>query len=212
MPSQLYCKCGKRIFDILGATAGLILLSPVIAVVAAAIRVNLGSPVIFKHTRPGKQTETFDLYKFRTMTNDYDENGKLLPDGDRITRLGSFLRTTSLDEIPELVNILKGEMSFVGPRPLLSRYLPYYTVEELRRFDIRPGLTGLAQVNGRNAASWDSRLADDIWYVDNVSFSTDLKIMLKTLKLVWKRQGVVVVPGSAMLSLDEERKNVPRET
>lgn len=205
MGSNFYSVIGKRALDITVSASGLLILSPLLAVTAVAVRLKLGKPVIFKHSRPGKGAEHFDLYKFRTMTEARDSDGILLPDENRMTQFGALLRTTSLDELPELINILKGDMSLVGPRPLLTRYLPYYKNQERRRFDVRPGLTGWAQVHGRNSVSWNDRLSLDAWYARNVSFFLDLRILLKTLQMVVKRQGVAVVPTTEMLSLDVER-------
>lgn len=205
MGTNFYSTFGKRTLDITVSASGLLLLSPVLVATALAVRYNLGKPVIFRHSRPGNRTEQFNLYKFRTMTDERDSDGELLSDGERMTRLGAFLRTTSLDELPELINIIKGDMSLVGPRPLLTRYLPYYTNRERRRFDVRPGLTGWAQVHGRNSVGWNDRLSQDAWYAENVSFSLDIRILLKTMQIVFKRQGVAVVPNLEMQSLDVER-------
>lgn len=162
-------------------------LSPVLLAVALAVRVKLGSPVIFKQPRPGKDEKIFTLYKFRTMTDARDENGNLLPDGERLTPLGRFLRSTSMDELPELFNILKGDMSIVGPRPLAVAYLPYYTQDERIRHSVRPGLSGLAQINGRNVITWEERFSYDIQYVNNINFCLDLKIIIKTIVAAFKR-------------------------
>lgn len=205
MTNSFYRKFGKRALDITVSASGLIALSPVLIGTAIAIRVKLGRPVIFKHSRPGHDAAHFDLYKFRTMTNAEDGDGELLPDKDRMTSLGALLRATSLDELPELINVLKGDMSLVGPRPLLTRYLPYYTPEERARFRVRPGLTGLAQVHGRNSVSWNERLSYDAWYAHNVSFLLDVRILLKTVRMVVRRQGVAIVPNVEMESLDIER-------
>ncbi|MDI3331570.1 MAG: sugar transferase [Micrococcus sp.] len=202
---NFYSVLGKRALDVSASVAGLVVLSPVLAATAIAVRVKLGAPVIFRQRRPGKDAQLFDLFKFRTMTDARDGHGDLLSDSERITQFGSFLRSTSLDELPELVNVLRGDMSLVGPRPLLTRYLPHYTTDERKRFGVRPGLTGWAQVHGRNSVSWDERLALDAWYADNVSLSLDVRIILKTLSMVLKRQGVAVVPTSIMRSLDVER-------
>jgi len=172
------------------ALVGLIILSPLLLVIAILVRIKLGSPVIFKQPRPGLNEEIFTLYKFRTMTDERDENGELLPDEVRLTSFGKFLRSTSLDELPELWNILKGDMSFVGPRPLSVKYLPYYTEEERRRHKVRPGLTGLAQINGRNTAIWEKRFAFDVQYVDNISFFADLRILAETVGLVLRREDI----------------------
>lgn len=208
MGANFYRTIGKRAFDIIASATGLVVLSPVLAAAAVAVRLHIGKPVIFTHSRPGRGTEHFDLYKFRTMTDAKDNRGNLLPDKDRITEFGAILRKSSLDELPELINVLKGDLSLVGPRPLLTRYLPYYTERERRRFDIKPGLTGWAQIHGRNSVSWDERLSYDVWYADNVSFSLDLRILFKTLQMVFRRQGVEIVPNTAMKSLDEERAEI----
>lgn len=180
----------KRIFDILVAAISLLLLSPVILILAWLVRRSLGSPVFFRQTRPGLRGKSFEMVKFRTMRDAYDEHGKPLPDSERMTSFGRLLRATSLDELPELWNVVKGEMSLVGPRPLLMEYLPLYTVEQARRHSVRPGLTGWAQVNGRNAISWEEKFALDVWYVDNQSFVLDLKILWMTVVRVLKRDGI----------------------
>lgn len=187
---RIYKKYFKRPLDILLSTIAIILLSPVFLIVAILVRIKLGSPVIFKQQRPGLNGKIFTLYKFRTMTDARDENGVLLPDSERLTRFGKFLRSTSLDELPELINILKGDMSIVGPRPLLVEYLPLYNEHQKRRHDVRPGLTGLAQVNGRNAITWEEKFDYDVLYVDSVSFENDLKIILLTIKKVFAREGI----------------------
>ena len=174
----MYKKYVKRLLDILISLFGLIFLSPIILIVTILVRIKLGSPVIFKQDRPGKDGKIFRLYKFRSMSDKKDENGKLLPDSERLTKFGKILRATSLDELPELVNILKGEMSLIGPRPLAVCYLPYYNETERHRHDVRPGLTGLAQINGRNTLNWEERFAYDIKYVNNITFINDLKILL----------------------------------
>ena len=163
---------------------------PLQGLVAALVRTKLGSPVVFRHDRPGLNEECFTLFKFRTMSNELDGDGNLLPDEERLGAFGQFLRSASLDELPELWNVVKGEMSLVGPRPLLTKYLPLYSLEQARRHEVRPGVTGWAQVNGRNSADWDEKLAMDVWYVDNVSFSLDMKILLKTVKAVFGRRGI----------------------
>jgi lipopolysaccharide/colanic/teichoic acid biosynthesis glycosyltransferase len=168
----------------------LVVVSPVLAVVSFAIIVSFGRPVVFTQARPGKDSRIFRLYKFRTMTDARDASGELLPDEVRLTRFGRFLRSTSLDELPELWNVLKGDMSLVGPRPLLVEYLDRYTAEQARRHEVRPGITGLAQVSGRNAISWEERLALDVWYVDNRSLWLDLKILAMTVWKVVRREGV----------------------
>ncbi len=186
----MYQKYFKRPLDFIMALLGLIILSPLLLVIAILVRIKLGSPVIFKQPRPGLNEEIFTLYKFRTMTDERDENGELLPDEVRLTSFGKFLRSTSLDELPELWNILKGDMSFVGPRPLSVKYLPHYTEEERRRHKVRPGLTGLAQINGRNTAIWEKRFAFDVQYVDNISFFADLRILAETVGLVLRREDI----------------------
>lgn len=196
----------KRLFDIVVALSALLVLSPVLLVVAVLVRVKLGSPVLFRQKRPGKNEQTFNMLKFRTMTDERDEQGNLLPDSVRLTPFGSLLRKTSLDELPELLNIFRGNMSLVGPRPLLHEYLPYYTKRERKRHNVRPGLTGLAQVSGRNNLGWDARLAMDVDYVENQSFWLDIKILLKTVAQVLRRQDVLVVPSSKFGKLSEERK------
>lgn len=196
----------KRIFDIIVALIGLLTLAPVMAFLVVLVRINLGSPVFFRQVRPGLNEKPFRMIKFRTMRESYDSSGKLLPDSERLTRFGNFLRSSSLDELPELWNVLKGDMSLVGPRPLLVRYLDYYTDIERIRYQVRPGITGWAQVNGRNESSWDARLAHDVWYVKNQSFLLDLKILVMTALRVVKSDGVVVDPSAQMLDLDEERK------
>ncbi len=193
---KIYADYIKRFLDVFLASMALIVLAPVYLVVAILVRLKLGSPVIFKQERPGEKDvvtgkeKIFCLYKFRSMTDERDENGKLLPDEVRLTKFGKWLRSTSLDELPELVNIIKGDMSIVGPRPLLVSYLPYYTEEERHRHDVRPGVTGLAQVNGRNAISWEKRFEWDVEYVNHVSFLNDIKILLKTVKVVLNRSGI----------------------
>ena len=171
----------KRIFDITASGAALVALSPVLAVTAYKVKKNLGSPVLFKQTRPGLNGEPFEMLKFRSMTDAKDSEGKLFPDSERLTDFGRFLRKSSLDELPELWNIFKGDMSIVGPRPLLMRYLPYYTEEENKRHNVRPGLTGLAQISGRNALTWEEKLALDVKYVEEQSFLNDMRIIFKTI-------------------------------
>ena len=186
----VYEKFLKRTMDFILSLIALIVLSPILIVVAILVRIKHGSPVIFKQKRPGMNEKIFNLYKFRTMTNQKEITGDLLPDYERLTKFGEFLRSTSLDELPSLVNIIKGDMSIVGPRPLLVQYLPLYDQNQKRRHDVRPGLTGLAQVNGRNAISWVDKFKYDIKYVDNVSFLTDLLIIIKTIFRVMKRSGI----------------------
>lgn len=186
----LYEAYVKRLLDLVLSAVALLLLSPVILVVAILVRCNLGAPVIFCQERPGKDEEIFKLYKFRSMTDACDAYGELLPDELRLTRFGRFLRSTSLDELPELWNIFKGDMSIVGPRPLLVKYLPLYNEEQRHRHDVTPGLTGWAQVHGRNLCSWEEKFDYDIWYVDHVSFILDLQIIFLTVKSVLKREGI----------------------
>lgn len=187
----MYRACIKRALDILLSSAALIVLSPLIGVLALLVRIKLGSPVLFRQIRPGKDEKLFCIYKFRTMANQKDDQGELLPDKERTSRFGRALRSTSLDELPELVNILKGDMSLVGPRPLAVEYLPYYTEAERHRHDVRPGLTGLAQINGRNTLQWEQKFAFDVYYVDHLSFPLDLKIMLRTPLKVFRQEDVV---------------------
>ncbi|MGI6381623.1 MAG: sugar transferase [Tissierellaceae bacterium] len=186
----IYRRFFKRPLDITLSLIGLIVLSPVMIIVALLVRIKLGSPVIFKQQRPGLNEKIFIMYKFRTMTDERDENGELLPDGIRLTKFGRFLRSTSLDELPELFNILKGDMSVIGPRPLLVEYLPLYDEYQKRRHEVRPGLSGLAQVSGRNAINWEDKFNLDVEYVDNISFFGDWKIIFLTLKKVFIREGI----------------------
>ncbi|MDX9990512.1 MAG: sugar transferase [Anaerolineales bacterium] len=186
----------KRIFDIACALAGLVLLSGLLLLLAGLVRVFHGAPILFEQTRPGYKGRLFRIYKFRTMNNARAADGSLLPDAERLTPLGRFLRATSLDELPELFNILRGEMSLVGPRPLLVQYLARYSPEQMRRHDVLPGITGWAQVHGRNALSWDEKFALDVWYVDHWSFWLDLKILALTLLKVIQREGISQ-PGHA---------------
>jgi sugar transferase EpsL len=180
----------KRLFDLSAALIGLLLLAPIILILALLIRQKLGDPVFFTQVRPGLHAKPFKMIKFRTMTDARNAYGKLLPDNIRLTPFGKLLRATSLDELPELWNVLKGEMSLVGPRPLLIEYLPLYTPEQARRHQARPGITGWAQVNGRNAISWDEKFKLDVWYIDNQSFWLDIKILLITIKKVFIRDGI----------------------
>ena len=180
----MYKKCIKRCLDFLLSLCGIIVLSPLLIVLAVLVRVKLGSPVLFKQERPGKDEKIFTLCKFRTMTDARDEKGELLPDAVRLTKFGKFLRATSLDELPELFNILKGDMSVIGPRPLLVSYLPYYTERERLRHSVRPGLTGLAQVSGRNFLDWDRRFQKDVEYVEHLTFSMDIKVLWMTVQTV----------------------------
>lgn len=196
----------KRAFDIVLSGLALLALSPVFLIVAMLVRIKLGSPVIFHQERPGYREKIFTLCKFRTMTDARDANGELLPDVERLTAFGSFLRKSSLDELPELWNIFKGDMSIIGPRPLLVGYLPYYTEKERLRHTVRPGLTGLAQVSGRNFIAWDDRLAKDVEYVEHLTFLTDLKILWKTVTVVLKKEDVAVETDSVEGFLWDERE------
>jgi sugar transferase EpsL len=180
----------KRFIDVLVSAVALLLLSPILALTALLIRLKMGSPVLFRQTRPGLHGKPFTFYKFRTMTCDCDENGCFLADECRLTRLGLFLRRTSLDELPQLWNVLKGDMSLVGPRPLLMEYLPRYSPEQMRRHDVKPGITGWAQVNGRNAITWEQKFELDVWYVDNWSLALDIRILFLTVANVLKREGI----------------------
>ena len=180
----------KRLFDFTFSFLALVILSPIIFVTAILVRIFIGSPILFKQQRPGHKGRPFSIYKFRSMTNRFTRDGSLLPDNERLTRFGRLLRSLSLDELPELFNILRGEMSFVGPRPLLMEYLPLYSPEQARRHDVVPGLTGWAQVNGRNAIDWPTRFKMDVWYVDNWSFWLDIKIIFLTVWKVITREGV----------------------
>ena len=195
----------KRLFDITAAITALVALSPVYAITAYKVKKNLGSPVLFRQTRPGLKGKPFEMIKFRTMNDARDDKGELLPDAVRLTDFGKFLRSTSLDELPELWNVIKGDMSIVGPRPLLMRYMPYYKEEERKRFDVRPGITGLAQVNGRNFLSWDERFKLDVDYVNKLSVKEDIRIIFLTLKKVIGRDDISDMSSITMLDLDQER-------
>ena len=186
----MYRKYIKRLLDIAVSLCGIIVLSPVYLILAILVRVKLGTPVIFKQDRPGKGEKIFRLYKFRSMTDEKDESGNLLPDEVRLTPFGKKLRSTSLDELPELFNILKGDMSLIGPRPLLIRYLPRYNEFQRHRHDVRPGLTGLAQINGRNAITWEKKFEYDVEYVNKLSFALDARIFIGTVRAVLKREGI----------------------
>lgn len=186
----MYRKYIKRILDFTLSLIALIVLSPILLITTILVKIKLGSPIIFKQQRPGKNEKIFTLYKFRTMTDKKDEEGNLLPDEQRLTKFGKILRSTSIDELPELINILKGNMAIVGPRPLLVEYLELYNEEQKHRHDVRPGLTGLAQVSGRNAISWEEKFEEDIQYIENISLIEDIKIILKTISKVFKREGI----------------------
>lgn len=203
----------KRFFDIFSSLIAIIILSPVLIVTAILVRTKLGSPVLFKQERPGKDEKIFTLMKFRTMTDERDENGELLPDEIRLTKFGKFLRSTSIDELPELFNILKGDMSVIGPRPLLVRYLPRYNAHQHRRHEVRPGLSGWAQVNGRNTVSWEDKFDMDVEYVDNYNLVMDIKILFMTVKNVLKHDGISSETSATMeefmgLEAEEQEVNV----
>ncbi len=189
----------KRLFDCLIASFAFIILSPVLVVVAVLVRQKLGSPILFSQVRPGRNSKPFKMVKFRTMLDANDAQGKPLPDDQRLTKFGSFLRSTSLDELPELWNVINGDMSLVGPRPLLMEYLPLYTPEQAKRHDVRPGVTGWAQINGRNAISWEEKFKLDTWYVENRTLGLDLKIIFLTIKKVLVRDGISA-DGEATMS------------
>lgn len=180
----------KRLIDFASSVLLLIILSPIIGIVAVLVRTKIGTPIIFKQERPGLKGRSFYVYKFRSMTSERDENGELLPDDVRLTSIGKILRKLSLDELPQLWNVFKGEMSFVGPRPLLVEYLPLYNIRQARRHDVRPGITGWAQVNGRNAISWEEKFELDVWYVENQSLWLDMKILFMTVKKVFISEGI----------------------
>lgn len=190
MRKSLYSLYIKRLLDIVLSILTITILTPIILLITILVRTKLGAPVLFKQLRPGLHGKVFKIYKFRTMTDEKDVNGHLLPDSDRLTSFGKFLRSTSLDELPELINIIKGDMSIVGPRPLLPEYLPLYNEHQTKRHLVRPGLTGLAQVNGRNAINWEKKFEFDVCYVENVNFLSDVKIILLTIKKVFIREGI----------------------
>ena len=198
----------KRIFDVIISALGIIGLSPVLFLIAILICIKLGRPIIFLQIRPGLLGKPFEIYKFRTMTSECDSTGELLPDTDRMTSLGTFLRNSSLDELPELFNVIKGEMSLVGPRPLLNEYLDKYTQEQARRHEVRPGITGWAQVNGRNAISWEEKFALDVWYVDNHTFWLDVKIILMTVWKTIKRENISQEGEATMSKFEGTKKDV----
>jgi lipopolysaccharide/colanic/teichoic acid biosynthesis glycosyltransferase len=203
----------KRVFDVIGAALALCLLSPVLVLVALAVAVKLGRPVLFIQPRPGRHGRVFELVKFRTMIEKTEAHGRQLDDSERLTRFGKVLRSTSLDELPELWNVLRGDMSLVGPRPLLVQYLPRFTPFQARRHEVRPGVTGWAQVNGRNAIDWEDRFALDVWYVDNLSFSLDMRILAATIGHVFRRSGISAEGSATMPEFgrltDEQRE--PKE-
>lgn len=202
----MYKKFFKRFFDIILSLIAIIILSPIYLIISVLVLIFMGWPILFKQPRPGKNGKIFNMYKFRTMTNKKDKDGNLLPDDQRLPKFGKFLRKTSLDELPEMFCILIGSMSFIGPRPLLVEYLPYYTKEEHHRHDVRPGLTGLAQANGRNLVNWDDRFKLDLEYVNNVSLKMDLSVIIKTISIVLKREGITDGKTETMTFLNEERK------
>lgn len=201
MPHRMYGpyeRYFKRPLDCFFAVCALVVLSPTLLIIAILVRIKLGAPVLFRQERPGKDEKIFTLFKFRTMTDCRDADGELLPDAERLTRFGAVLRSTSLDELPELLNIVRGEMAFVGPRPLLVQYLARYNTRQARRHEVRPGITGLAQIHGRNAISWEEKLEWDAEYVDHVTFLGDLRIVLVTVKTVFKKEGISA-PGDATM-------------
>lgn len=205
MRSRSIQRAIKCVGDRVVSGLGLLVLSPLLAAIAVAVRLSSPGPVFFRQQRPGLGGRPFTIYKFRTMTVARGDDGELLPDEQRLTRLGRLLRSTSLDELPELLNVLRGEMSLVGPRPLLTKYMPYYSERERKRFNVFPGITGWAQVSGRNELPWDARLACDVWYVENWSLLLDLRILWLTLWQTLRRKGVQVAPRLTMSDLDEER-------
>lgn len=202
----MYAKYVKRLLDFILSFLAIIILSPVMLIIYILVRVKLGKPAIFKQQRPGKDEKIFTLYKFRTMTDEKDENGNLLPDEKRLTKFGKMLRSTSLDELPELFNILKGDMAIVGPRPLAVQYLPYYTEEERHRHDVRPGLTGLAQIHGRNCIDWGKKFEYDLSYIKDISIINDLKIIIKTVVKVFEKEGIAVRGEGVNIDFDEYRR------
>lgn len=207
----IYQRFVKRPMDFVLSLIAIVILSPILLIVAILVRTKIGSPVIFKQKRPGLDEKIFTLYKFRTMTDERDKNGELLPDSVRLTKFGKFLRSTSLDELPELFNILRGDMSIVGPRPLAVQYLPYYNETEKHRHDVRPGLTGLAQINGRNGLNWDDRFGYDIEYIENIVFFYDLKIILKTVLKVFKKEGITIRGTTSIMDFDKYRSKKNKE-
>lgn len=200
--TEVYAKFFKRLIDFILSACAIIVLGIPLLIVALLIKVKLGSPVLFKQRRPGKNGEIFAIYKFRTMTDERDANGNLLPDNERLTDFGKLLRSTSIDELPEILNIVKGDMAIIGPRPLLEEYLPLYNEEQAHRHDVRPGLTGWAQINGRNTISWEDKFKYDVEYVRNISFMFDLKIFFLTIKKVIVREGI---NASAEVTMDKFR-------
>jgi len=209
MKETFYARFGKRLFDLALVIPGFFLLSPLLAVIALLIKTRVGSPVLFRQIRPGLDGKPFMIYKFRTMTEERDAEGRLLPDSQRLTSLGRFLRATSLDELSELWNVLKGDMSIVGPRPLLMQYLDLYTPEQARRHEVKPGLTGWAQVNGRNALTWEEKFAMDVWYVDHWSLGLDFKIIGMTILKVLKQEGISAEGEATMAEFNPQLTPVP---
>lgn len=205
-----FARSCKRGADVAASAVALTLLSPILAALTVVVRCALGAPALYRQDRPGAGGKLFTLYKFRTMTDGRDSAGRPLPDPERLTPLGSFLRATSIDELPELWNVLKGDMSLVGPRPLLDRYTAFLSEEERLRLSVRPGITGWAQIHGRNGTPWTERLACDVWYVRNWSLALDIRILGHTALRVLRRDGVVVDPSSVMLDLDDERRSLER--
>lgn len=200
---HFYQNIGKRCFDLTVGFSAIVLVAPLIILIAIIVRYKLGSPVLFTQIRPGKNGRPFHLYKFRTMTSERDRTGQLLPDADRLTPFGTWLRSTSLDELPELWNIIRGDMSLVGPRPLLMEYLSLYSIEQARRHHVRPGLTGWAQVQARNATTWAERFHQDCWYVDNISLRLDIDILWRTIVAVVMRRGIAAADHATMPRFDE---------
>ena len=209
-PYGIYERLIKRPLDFFLSMCALIVLSPILLVTSFLVRKKLGSPVIFSQERPGRNEKIFKLYKFRTMTDEKDENGKLLPDEVRLTKFGRTLRSLSIDELPELINIIRGDMAVVGPRPLLVKYLPYYTEEQHKRHCVRPGLTGYAQVHGRNTVNWDDKFAMDVKYTEKITFPGDAKIILETIKTVFKREGISSGTSATMEDFTEYCASVGR--
>ena len=204
----MYRRFLKRVFDVITSVLGILLCSPLMLCLMILVRLKLGAPTIFRQERPGKNGKVFTMYKFRSMTDARSLDGTLLPDSDRMTSFGSFLRRTSMDELPELFNILKGDMSVIGPRPLLVRYLPRYSARQARRHEVRPGLTGWAQVNGRNAISWNDKFELDVWYVDHLGFITDIRIFFMTISSVLTREGI---SQENQATMEEFTGNDPKE-
>lgn len=208
---KLYRILLKRIIDFIGSSFGFLLLLPVFLVCTILLMISNNGEAFFVQPRPGKNKRVFKIIKFKTMNDTRDKLGNLLPDSQRLTNIGRFIRKTSLDEIPQLLNVIMGDMSLIGPRPLLVKYLPYYSKVEQKRFSIRPGITGLAQVEGRNLLPWDERLALDVFYVENISFTLDMKILVRTISSIFTSKNVVIDPTSIMLDLDDERKQSNQE-